>query len=109
MKQPLYFLSATEIAEQIAARKISSVEVVTAHLNRIKKHNPRIHAVVHLCEELALSAARAADRKVKLGEPLGKLHGVPIVIKDSYRVKGIPSRFGGLPQYRNHLPKSDCE
>ena len=49
--------SATEIAEMILSRRVSSVEVVTANLERIKTVNPDLNAVVQLCEERALSEA----------------------------------------------------
>lgn len=109
MKKYLVFKSAEELASLIREKKVSSVKVVQAHLKQIKKHNSRIAAVVTLCEKDALREARIADKRIQNGLPLGPLHGVPITIKDSYRVKGIRSTFGALPQYRNSIPTQNCE
>jgi amidase len=106
---PVYFQSAAEMARRIRMRETTSLEVVALHIERIKKYNRHINAVVTLCEDEAIAAAQAADEKLKSGGQLGKLHGVPLLIKDSYRVRGIRSTFGGLPQFYNHIPKSDCE
>lgn len=80
----------------IRARKISSRELVVAHLDRIRQINPSINAVVSLLEDSALHAAEIADAKLASGESCGPLHGVPVSIKDSINVKGTPSSAGTL-------------
>ena len=96
-------------ATLIATGKTSSEEIVLSHLARIERLNKKINAVVTLQRMEAETAARAVDAKVCSGSPIGKLHGVPILIKDSYRVAGVRSTFGGLPQFYRHIPKTDCE
>lgn len=106
--------SATEIAEMILSRRVSSVEVVTANLERIKTVNPDLNAVVQLCEERALSEAAACDTELLQGKTRGLLHGVPFTLKDSHDTEGSspqaerpadPSSFRMLIRRRQH----DCE
>ena len=52
--------SASELAQLIRSRAISSVEVVTEYFERIEKLNPSLNAVVTLAED-AIDRARAAD------------------------------------------------
>lgn len=72
-----------QLAEAIASQQITSVQVVTAFLDRINRLNPKLNAVVHLTAESALKHARNADVDIKNGNNKGPLHGVPITIKDS--------------------------
>ena len=74
---PIHYLDATALAELIRTRKLSSREVVQAHLDRISAVNPKINAVVTLTAENALEAADTADKAVASGAKLGPLHGVP--------------------------------
>ncbi len=89
-------LSAIRMAEMIRARRISSVELVTAHLEQIERVNPAINAAVEILGGKALQAAEAADRKLTTGEPCGRLHGVPFSVKDSIDVKGSKTTAGTL-------------
>jgi Asp-tRNA(Asn)/Glu-tRNA(Gln) amidotransferase A subunit family amidase len=87
-------LPAHEIARLVARREVSSVEVVDAHLERIDALNPALNAFVFVDAEGARAAARAADRAVARGEVLGPLHGVPLSIKSSIAVAGMPWETG---------------
>ena len=107
--QELLFKSAIQLASLIKNGQTTSLQTVTAFLEHIEKHNPKIHAVNTLRRKQALLEAKEADRAVLAQEPLGPLHGVPMTIKDAFRVKGILSTFGALPQYRFHFPKTDCK
>ena len=69
MAQDLTFLDATKLAELIRTREISSVEVVSEHLDRIRAVDPKVNAIVTLADG-ALEAARQADADVKAGEGL---------------------------------------
>lgn len=77
-------------------RKLSSRELIGAHLRQIERINPRINAVVELLEESALAQARIADEVIARGEPAGPLHGVPFSIKDSIQVEGTRTTAGTL-------------
>lgn len=82
------------MAELIRNRKLSPVELVQAHLDRIHKVNPKINAYVQLDEDRALDAARLAETAVMRREDLGPLHGVPISIKSSIDVAGMRCEAG---------------
>jgi amidase len=82
--------SATTLAHAIAAREVSSVEVVDACLRRIEAVNPSLNAVVQLRAEAARAEAAAADTSA----PRGPLHGVPVTIKDAFDVEGMISTCG---------------
>jgi len=82
------------LASMIRERQISPVELVEAHLRHIAAVNPRINAFVVVLEEQARAAAREAESAVMRGAPLGLLHGIPLTIKDSFDVAGVPTLCG---------------
>jgi amidase len=90
----LTFLSAVSMAEQIRQKKLSPVELVEAHLARIEELNPKLNAFVHIDAEGACRQAREAETAVRNGETLGLLHGVPLSIKSSIEVAGLPWEAG---------------
>jgi Asp-tRNA(Asn)/Glu-tRNA(Gln) amidotransferase A subunit family amidase len=90
----LTFLSAVSMAEQVRLKKLSPVELVSAHLARIERLNPRINAFVQVDAEGARRQARAAEDAVARGEKLGPLHGVPLSIKSSIEVEGLRCEAG---------------
>lgn len=87
-------LSAHTLRGLVGARKTSPVEITAAVLRRIEALEPRLNAFVALDAERAMAAARAAERAVMAGAPLGPLHGVPVTIKDVQAVQGLPTRRG---------------
>ncbi len=91
---PLWSLSAHEIARLVRERGVPAVEVVTAHLERIKAVNPRLNAVVQLDVDRALEAASAADRRLAAGHPARPLEGVPFTAKDNLETAGIVTAIG---------------
>ncbi len=90
----LTFLSAVSMAEQIRQKKLSPVELVEAHLSRIQEVNPRLNAFVQIDVEGARKQARVAEEKVRRGEELGVLHGVPLSIKSAMAVAGMSWEAG---------------
>ena len=82
------------MAEKVRGRKLSPVELVRAHLERIEKVNPRINAFVQVDGERALEEARDAEVRVAGGDALGPLHGIPISIKSSIDVAGMRCEAG---------------
>jgi amidase len=89
MSSSILEMSASELAKAIRDKKLRSVEVVTAYLEQIKKHNPKINAIVTLCEESALLRAHQADDELSRGNSWGPLHGVPFTVKDSWQTKNV--------------------
>lgn len=107
MKPPLNFLSASQLAAMLRAGEISSRQTAEAYFAQIKKHNPAYNAIVTLNEAEALARADQADRSRADGKPCGPLHGVPITIKDTYRVKASRTTAGYLP-LKDHIPDTDA-
>ena len=79
-------LTITELRDKLLKKEISSKEIVTYYLERIKKLNPKLNAYITVCEEEALKKANELDDDYnKLKE--NKLAGVPISVKDIYSTK----------------------
>ncbi len=103
----LYELSIQETHELLADRKISAEELTRAYLQRIQRIDPQVKAYVTVSEEVALEQAREADRRIKTGESLTPLTGVPYAAKDSLSTRGILTTCSSkiLEDYR---PFYDC-
>lgn len=106
MAHELISQPATALARMIRERRVSSVEVVTAHLDCIARENPRLNAVVSLDAEGALAAARQRDRQLARGAALGALHGVPLTLKDCHEVAGMRTTVGS-PELAQYVPEQD--
>jgi amidase len=104
----LDFASASEAARMIRERKVSSHELTARMLDRIARFNPTINAVVNVLNEQSLADARRADDAQVRGNPLGPLHGVPIVVKDTFEIAGVPTTVG-IKQLAQNRPATDSE
>jgi len=82
------------MAGMVRDRAISPVELVESHLRQIESQNPRLNAFVVVLAEEARAAAKRAEAAVMRGESLGLLHGVPVTVKDSFDVAGLPTLCG---------------
>lgn len=103
----LIHASARDLVRWIARREVSAVEVLSAHLDRIRDVNPRLNAIVTLAPESDLRRqAEAADRAVAGGESLGPLHGLPIAVKDLHRTAGLRTTLGS-PIFADSIPDAD--
>ncbi|KAB8165861.1 Asp-tRNA(Asn)/Glu-tRNA(Gln) amidotransferase subunit GatA [Streptomyces sp. 3MP-14] len=87
-------LTAAELAAEIAAGSVSSVEVTEAHLARVEAVDEKVHAFLHVDREGALAQARAVDERRAAGERLGPLAGVPLALKDIFTTEGVPTTVG---------------
>ncbi len=86
----------------IRAREVSSSELVAAHLRQIETVGAQVNAFVMRFPSEALAAARQADND----RPCGALHGVPLTVKDSFDIRGLPTLCGS--QFRlDHRAESD--
>src|SRR5579872_6685267 len=101
------FLTATEMANLIRAKKLSAREVMSAHLQQIERVNPKVNAIVTLVAEQATENARKADELQARGTLLGPLHGLPVVHKDLFETAGIRTTFGSRI-FKDNVPKRDA-
>src|SRR5215469_7129058 len=99
-------VDATRIAELIARRELSPVEVMQAHLDRIAAVNPKLNAIVALADG-AMDGARKAEAAVKPDAQLGPLHGVPFTVKDSIDTAGVLTQRGS-PIFKGRVADTDA-
>jgi len=102
------FQSATELARRIRAGEISSRELTELYIDRIERLDGALNAVVVRDFARARAAADAADRARAEGRDLGALHGVPMTIKESYDIAGLPTTWG-IPEFRDNVAATDSE
>ena len=103
----LHWLSATELAAEIRAKRVSSRDALEHFLDRVARLDGPINSVVTLDIEGARRQADAADAALGAGEPTGVLHGVPMTVKDSYSTAGMRTT-SGAPELSDHIPQSDA-
>lgn len=106
MNTDLIYSDATTLAELIRSGQLTSVEVVQAHLDRIRTIDPKLNAIVTM-NDGALVEAQAADDAVAAGKDLGPLHGVPFTVKDSIDTSGVMTQRGS-PIFRGRTPDEDA-
>lgn len=95
--EDIAFLSVLEQAALLRSRRLTSVELTTIYLDRIRKYDSVLLAVVTLTEERALRQARQADEEISAGQWRGPLHGIPYGAKDLLSVRGYPTTWGAVP------------
>ena len=100
----LHFRSAADLVRLLERREVSSVELLDHYIARVEQHNPALNAIVATDFERARAAAREADQ----GARKGRLHGLPMTIKDAYEVAGLRST-GGAPEYADHVPTQHAD
>lgn len=97
---------ARELRRLIGEKAISPVELLESCLARIAAVNPRLNAITAAAFNRARDEARAAERAVLAGAPLGALHGLPIGIKDLQDTAGLATTYGS-PLFAHHVPAAD--
>ena len=104
---PVAGLDALALSRAIAARDVSSVEVMKAYLGQIEHHNARVNAVVSLrpASEL-LAEAKTCDAELARGHLRGWMHGMPYAAKDLVDVRGLPT-ISGSPLMRGNVAQKD--
>ena len=97
---------AVELRRLIGSKKISPVDLLTACRERVEAIDPVLNAIPHTCWERAQTEAQAAETAVVRGLPLGPLHGLPVVVKDTQLTEGLRTTFGS-PIYADNVPTAD--
>jgi amidase len=95
-----------DLVDALQARKVSAVELVERVIARIKALDPRLNAVVVRDFDRGRDAAQAADAALARGERRPLL-GIPMVVKESFNVAGLPTTWG-MPKFKNWTPKEDA-
>ncbi len=102
------FASAGELAQQIRDKKVSSLELTDYFIDRIERLDGVLNAVVVRDFDRAREAARQADAAFAAGNARGPLHGVPMTIKESYNIAGLPTTWG-IPLFKDNVAQSDSQ
>ena len=102
----LIALPATELRRLIGIKAISPVELLEACIDRIEAIDPAVNAIAARAFDRARREAKTAEAAVRNGDVLGRLHGLPIGIKDLQDTEGLLTTQGS-PLYRNHVPARD--
>ena len=106
--QQLAFAPATEQLRLLETGKIGAAELLELYLERTDRFNPAYNLVVAFDRDRARASAHEIDRQRASGEPLGPLAGLPITIKDSFEVTGMPTTCG-FEHLRDHRPERDAD
>src|SRR6201982_2750906 len=96
------FGSATDLSAEIDDRRVGCVELLDFYLARAERHNPALNAIVVWQVEQARERSRAADVALARGERWGPLHGIPMTVKESFNVAGLPTTFGN-PLWKDNI------
>ncbi len=101
------FGTATQAVQALRKGVISARELTEHVFRRIKQHNPKINAFVTLLEEQAIVQARRADEMSAQKKPTGKLHGLPILVKDTFATAGVRTTSGSK-LFEKYVPQEDA-
>ncbi|MCI0802639.1 MAG: amidase [Chloroflexi bacterium] len=106
-KSELPFLSASELSDLMASKEVSPVEATEAYLERIESLDSKFRAYVTVTADLALEAAKRAEKEIARGDYRGPMHGVPVAVKDQIHTEGILTT-GGSPVFNDFVPTVDA-
>ena len=98
--------SAAELVAALRAGKVSSAELTDEVITRIERLDPAINAICVPDFDRELAAARDADQARARGEDRPLL-GVPVTVKGSYDVAGLPTTWG-VPAHAGYRPSEDA-
>ncbi len=90
----LAYRPAVQLAQAVASRQLRSEELVALLLDRIARHDAKLHAFVDVYADDALAVAAAADQAIDAGHAVGPLHGIPVALKDLIDIEGRVTRGG---------------
>ncbi|MSQ55432.1 MAG: amidase [Betaproteobacteria bacterium] len=101
------YRTATAMARGIRERRVACVELLDLHLERVRRYNPSLNAIVVLDADRARVRAREADAAIARGESWGPLHGVPMTVKEAFDVAGLPTTWG-VPALRDNIAPANA-
>lgn len=96
-RDELAFFTIGELSSLIKDRKITSVELTRFFLDRIKKYDEQLEAIITITEQRAMEHAQQMDAELEQGIYRGPLHGIPYGAKDLLAVEGYKTTWGAAP------------
>ncbi|WP_436863513.1 amidase family protein [Acinetobacter haemolyticus] len=107
MSKDIIYNDATNLSQLIRDEKLSSRDLLEAHIQQIEKFDKHINSCIAFDYDNARVLADQADLAVKDQRPLGRLHGIPMTIKDAFKVKGMPCTDGN-PEFQHYFPNRNA-
>ncbi len=101
------FLTVTQLGQLLRSGKVTSAGLTKMYLDRLRKLDPVLHAVISYTEERAMASAERADRELGSGKDRGPLHGIPWGAKDLLAVKGYRTTWGSVP-FKDQVIEEDA-
>jgi amidase len=101
------FRSATALAAALRAREIGSRELLEHYLKRVERYNPALNAIIVSDLDSARQRADRADAALARGESWGPLHGLPMTVKESFDVIGLPTTWG-LTEHKGSVASANA-
>ena len=100
------FKTAVEASAALAAKKVSAVELAQDAIDRIERHDAKVNAICVRDFDRGLAAAKAADAELARGVRKPLL-GIPLTVKESYNIAGLPTTWG-IPSQKDFIAKEDA-
>ena len=107
MSDELAFATVAQLAPRISRKDLSSLELVTALIERTTASDANLNSYITFLPEQALEQAKRSDQQLAQGKYLGPLHGIPISIKDHIETAGIRTSMGAKSLLSN-VPQRDA-
>ena len=101
------FGSATQLALEIRDRRVGCLELLDFYLARAERYNPALNAIIAWQIDAARQRARDADAALAKGEVWGPLHSIPMTVKESFNVSGLPTTFGN-PLWKDNIATNNA-
>jgi amidase len=101
------FKSALALSTDLRARRIGCLELLDYFWERNQRFNPKLNAIVVDDLDRARARARAADEAIAQGKIWGPLHGLPITVKESFDIIGLPTTWG-IPELKGNCPSTNA-
>ena len=100
------YATVTQLSRWIESKALTSERLTQIYLDRLELFDPKLHCVITLTRDHALSQARQADTEIAAGHYRGPLHGIPWGAKDLLDTANIPTTYGAEP-YKDRVPKAN--
>jgi Asp-tRNA(Asn)/Glu-tRNA(Gln) amidotransferase A subunit family amidase len=100
------FAPVTQLSRWIESKSLTSERLTQIYLDRLERFDPKLHCVITLTRDHALTQARQADSEIAAGHYRGALHGIPWGAKDLLDTANIPTTYGAEP-YRHRVPTAN--
>ncbi len=94
MSKELHQLSISQVSKLLKKKEVSPVELTKICLDRIEEFNPKLNAFIAVYADDAMKQAKKAEREIARNDYGGKLHGVPLAIKDNIYFEGRITTMG---------------